>query len=124
MIASENETGRAARFIAVATSAAIPSRVVTEAAAMRTRASSSMTIAPSTSKPKSMAPSDIRFPVTPMRTMPITAIAIASGMASATINEPRKLPRVRKRTTTTSNAPSPRLMATVLSIRLMNSARS
>ena len=39
-----------------------------------------------------MAPSDMRLPVTPSRTMPMTAMPIASGMASAAISAPRKLP--------------------------------
>ena len=71
-----------------------------------------------------MAPSDMRFPVMPSCTMPMTAIPIASGMASAAISAPRKLPSVKNRTTATSSAPSARLMATVLSMRPMNSARS
>ncbi len=83
-----------------------------------------MTIAPSTSSPKSIAPRDIRFPVTSSCTMPRSAIPIASGIASTAISAPRKLPSVRKRISATSPAPSPRLMATVFSMRPMNSARS
>ena len=71
-----------------------------------------------------MAPRDMRLPVTPSRTMPITAIPMLSGMASAAMSDPRKLPSVRNSTTTTRAAPSARLMATVSSMRSMNSARS
>ena len=50
--------------------------------------------------------------------MPISAMPIASGIASAAISAPRKLPSVRNSTTATSSAPSARLIATVFSMRL------
>ena len=100
------------------------SRVFALRTAISTSATSSITIAPSTSRPKSIAPSDIRLPVTPRRTIPSSAIPIDSGIASAAISAPRQLPSVRNNTTATSSAPSARLMATVLSMRPMNSARS
>ena len=70
-----------------------------------------MTIAPSTSRPKSIAPSDIRLPVTPMRTMPSSAIPIDSGIASAAISAPRTAPqRQEQHHRDQQRAPSARLM--------------
>ena len=59
-----------------------------------------------------------------MRTMPITAIAIASGMASATISAAAKAAEGEEQNDHDQQCALARLMATVLSMRLMNSARS
>ena len=123
-MSSEKTTGRAAFPIAWETRYETSSRLWARRTAISISATSSITIAPSTSRPKSMAPSDMRFPVMPIWTIPMSAIPIASGMASAAISAPRKLPSVKKRTTATRSAPSARLMPTVLSMRPMNSARS
>ena len=48
-----------------------------------------------------MAPSDMRLPVTPPSTMPMTATHIASGMASAASTLPRKVPSATNSTSTT-----------------------
>ena len=84
-----------------------------------------MTMAPSTSRPKSIAPSDIRLPVTlQLHHAEHARSPIDSGMASAAISAPRKAPQRQEEDDATSTAPSARLMATVFSIRSMNSARS
>ena len=71
MMSSAKATGRAALLIDCATRYATSSRVLAWRTAISTSATSSMTMAPSTSRPKSIAPSDIRLPVTPSRTMPM-----------------------------------------------------
>ena len=64
-----------------------------------------------------MAPSDMRFPLTPRAFMPITAPSIASGIVDATMSPARRLRSSRNSTTTTSSPPSRRLCSTVRSVR-------
>jgi hypothetical protein len=72
-----------------------------------------MMTAPSTMRPKSMAPRLIRLPLVRVCTMPIAVSSIDSGIASAVMIAARKFPSMTNRTTTTSSAPSARLRSTV-----------
>jgi hypothetical protein len=54
---------------------------------------STMITAPSTMRPKSIAPRLIRLPLIFACTMPIAVINIESGIASAQMSAARKLPR-------------------------------
>ncbi|MFT3771859.1 MAG: hypothetical protein QM820_41150 [Minicystis sp.] len=85
---------------------------------------SRMTMGPSTRKPKSMAPSDIKSPVIPKRCMPRSATLMAAGMPSTTASAPRRLPRKSVSTTATTSTPSARLERTVEMVRPTKSARS
>ena len=67
----------------------------------------------STTMPKSMAPRLSRLAATPNRSIPLNANSIDSGMARATMNAARRLPRNRNSTHTTSSPPSNRLARTV-----------
>ena len=64
--------------------------------------------------PKSKAPSDIKLPDTPNIFIIMTAKSIDNGITEATISPARRLPRNNTRTKTTINAPSKRLISTVL----------
>ncbi|MNS72844.1 hypothetical protein D3C72_1062640 [compost metagenome] len=74
---------------------------------------STMITAPSTIKPKSIAPRLIRFALTPKTFIIPNAKSIASGMAEATISPARKFPRNSTSTKITINAPSIRFFSTV-----------
>ena len=80
--------------------------------------------APSTIKPKSIAPKLIRLPDTRLPTMPVTANNILSGITIAVISAPVTLPNNSSKITITSTAPSNRLVFTVamvLSTRVVRS---
>ena len=85
---------------------------------------STIITAPSTIRPKSMAPSDIRLADTPNNCIMPSAKSIESGIAEATINPARRLPRNSTSTKTTISAPSIRLVCTVLMARSTKSVRS
>ena len=70
--------------------------------------------APSTTRPKSTAPIDIRFPGIPLMFMRNMAKSIASGMVTAITRPARTFPRSKNSITITKNAPSKRLITTVL----------
>ena len=72
-----------------------------------------MITAPSTIRPKSMAPRLIRLPDRPNSFMTDTAKSSASGIDVATTSPARRSPSSTKSTTITSNAPSKRLRVTV-----------
>ncbi len=72
-----------------------------------------MMTAPSTMMPKSIAPKLIRLALTLLSTMPVTVIAIDSGMMQAVTKAARILPSSRNSTTTTSAAPSSKFFSTV-----------
>ena len=74
---------------------------------------STMTTAPSTMIPKSIAPRLMRFALTLFATIPVTAKSIDSGITRAVMTAARILPRKRNRTTMTRVAPSKRLLRTV-----------
>ncbi len=85
---------------------------------------STIITAPSTIKPKSIAPRLIRFPDTPKVYMSATAKSIASGITEATISPARRLPRKSTSTTITISAPSIRFFSTVPMVRPTSSLRS
>ena len=87
------------------------------------RMPSTITIDPSTTMPKSMAPRLIRLAETPNSRMRMKAKSIASGMTDATISPARTFPRKRIRTRKTMIAPSIRLRITVEMLRLTSSER-
>jgi len=72
-----------------------------------------MITAPSTIRPKSIAPSDIRLPLTSLCTIPVAVISIDSGIASAQISAAFTFPSRSSSTMMTSTAPSNRLLRTV-----------
>ncbi|MNQ91623.1 hypothetical protein D3C85_1070130 [compost metagenome] len=69
---------------------------------------------PSTIKPKSIAPSDIKLPPTPNLFIKIIANSIESGITDDTIKPARRLPRKNTSTKITISAPSIKLVSTVL----------
>ncbi len=71
-----------------------------------------------------MAPRDSRLAAIPNRHMPANANSIDSGIASATMNAARRLPRNANSTATTSNPPSNRLRRTVSMTTSTSSVRS
>ena len=80
--------------------------------------------APSTIKPKSIAPKLIKLPDTLLPTIPVIANNILSGITMAVINAPVTLPSSSSKITTTNTAPSNRLVFTVsmvLSTRVVRS---
>lgn len=85
---------------------------------------STMTTAPSTMRPKSIAPRLIRLPDTPVQRIAENATSIDSGIAAATSSPARRLPISKSRITTTSRPPSSRLVATVRRVRRTRSERS
>lgn len=87
------------------------------------RIPSTITIEPSTTMPKSMAPRLIRLAETPNTRMRMKAKSIASGMTDATIRPARTLPRKTISTTKTMIAPSIRLRITVDMLRFTSSER-
>ena len=84
---------------------------------------STMTMEPSTTIPKSMAPRLIRLADTPKTRIRIKPKSKASGMTEATITEALTLPRKSISTTNTMSAPSIRLRTTVDMLRLTSSDR-
>ena len=74
---------------------------------------STMTTAPSTTIPKSSAPSESRFAGMWLTLSQMEANSRENGMVSATISAARILPRNNNRTMVTSTIPSPRLCITV-----------
>ena len=85
---------------------------------------STRTTAPSTIRPKSIAPRLMRLAEMRDSTIPVKASSIESGMAEATISPARMLPRKAKRTATTRSAPSSRFVSTVRMTRRTRTARS
>ena len=83
-----------------------------------------MMTAPSTIKPKSSAPKLIKFADTPVLTMPVIVINMASGMIAAVINAARRLPNNRNSTATTSKEPSNKFLLTVAMALSTNAVRS
>jgi hypothetical protein len=82
-----------------------------------------ITTAPSTSRPKSIAPRLIKLPDMPVPYMAMTAASIESGIAAATTTPARTLPSSSSSTPITSTAPSTMLWATVSSTLFIKSAR-
>ena len=80
-----------------------------------------MTTAPSTIRPKSIAPSDMRFADTPKSRMPRKPASMARGMTEATISDALTSRRKKKRTATTRSDPSSRFLVTVWEVRSMTS---
>ena len=74
---------------------------------------STIITAPSTIRPKSIAPKLIRFPDTPNSRIIPSANNIASGITEATTKPPLKLPKKRIRINMTIKAPSARFLTTV-----------
>ena len=95
-----------------------------ERSLIRRTAFSTMMTAPSTSRPKSIAPSDIRFPDKPVARIPRKATNIESGIRLATTRPARRFRRNRKRTTMTRMPPSARFLATVVMVLRIRSVRS
>ena len=83
-----------------------------------------ITIAPSTSIPKSIAPSDSRLAGISVIFIRIKAINSDNGIVTATSSAPRQLPRNRINTSTTSSIPSNSVCDTVCSVVLTRSVRS
>ena len=87
------------------------------------RMPSSMTIEPSTTMPKSIAPRLMRLAETPKIRIMMKPKSMARGMTEATIMPARTLPRKMMRTRKTISAPSIRLYMTVDIFRLTSSER-
>ncbi|MNT44431.1 hypothetical protein D3C72_1809570 [compost metagenome] len=79
----------------------------------RRMAFSTMTTEPSTIRPKSMAPRLMRLAERPSQFMPMKAKSMERGMVAATSKAALTFRRKMKRTATTSNPPSRRLVSTV-----------
>ena len=84
---------------------------------------SSITIDPSTTIPKSMAPRLIRFADTPNTLISMKPKSIAKGITDATMTPALTFPRKTTNTMNTIIAPSTRLYITVEMLRLTNSER-
>ena len=82
-----------------------------------------MTIEPSTTMPKSIAPRLMRFAETPKMRIMMKPKSIAMGMTEATMTLALTFPRKSRRTMKTMRAPSMRLLMTVLMLRLTSSER-
>ena len=74
---------------------------------------STMTTAPSTTIPKSSAPSESRFAGILLKSSQMEAKSSENGIVSATMKAARTLPRKRKRMMVTRIIPSARLCSTV-----------
>ena len=85
---------------------------------------STMMMAPSTIRPKSMAPRLIRLAETLKYFIPIRAISMERGIALLTIRPARICSRKRKRIATTSRPPSSRFLVAVCRVRSMREERS
>ena len=109
------------------TSSAISSAVSVRPCSLRlykwAKIPSKITIEPSTTIPKSIAPKLIRLAVTPKQRIRMNANSIANGMTEATIMPARTLPKKIISTTKTIKAPSTKLRITVETLRLTNSER-
>ena len=91
---------------------------------MRCRTLSTMMTAPSTIKPKSIAPRLMRLPDTPKRFIIEMAKSMDKGITEATTKPALRFPRKRIRIKITLNAPSIRLVETVLIALSTNFLRS
>ena len=121
MIPTPNRVGRATSAEASsawrnrsANSGARPSRRCSSA--KRRMMFSTITTAPSTMIPKSMAPRLSRFALIRPCTMPEVARSIESGITSATMSAPARLPSSSSRSAITSAAPVTRFVRTVSSV--------
>ena len=85
---------------------------------------STMMTAPSTIRPKSIAPRLIKLADIPKTFIMPRANSIDNGMADATISPARKFPRNRTNTKITMSAPSIRFFSTVEIARFTRSVRS
>ena len=83
-----------------------------------------MITAPSTIKPKSKAPKDIRLALTPKSCIMEMAKSMDSGITEAMIRPARKLPTRSTSTKMTMSAPSIRFFSTVAMVRLTSFSRS
>ena len=83
-----------------------------------------ITTEPSTTMPKSSAPSESRLAGMWLRSRQMEANSSAKGMVSATMMAPRTLPRKRKRMIETRIMPSVRLCSTVSTVYFTRSERS
>ena len=90
---------------------------------MAARTASTTITAPSTTMPKSMAPSDIKLAETPAHRMQPRAKSSESGITLATTSPARRLPNRTMSTKTTMSPPSMRLRLTVLRARPTRSER-
>ncbi len=90
----------------------------------RRKAFSTTMTAPSTIRPKSIAPRLIKFPDTRLLTMPVTANNMLNGITKAVISAARILPNIKNNTTTTSKAPSNKFFCTVLRVLSTSVVRS
>ena len=87
------------------------------------RMPSRITIEPSTTIPKSMAPKLMRLADTPKMRIRINPNNMANGMTEATISPARILPKNSIKTTKTMRAPSTKFRITVEMFRLTSSER-
>ncbi len=78
---------------------------------------STITTAPSTTMPKSSAPSESRLAGICLRSRQVAAKSSEKGMVSATISAPRTLPRKRNRMMATRIMPSVKLCSTVCVVK-------
>ena len=85
---------------------------------------STMTTAPSTTMPKSSAPSESRLAGMCFRSRQMAANSSEKGMVSATMSAPRTLPRKRNRMIDDQEIPSVRLCSTVCVVKCSRSLRS
>ena len=85
---------------------------------------STMMTAPSTIRPKSSAPSDIRLALTLVSTMLVISISMDSGITSAVSSAARTLPSISNSTATTRMAPSSRFFCTVAMVLSTSIVRS
>ena len=85
---------------------------------------STITTAPSTMIPKSIAPRLMRLPLTPSLVIPAAASSMDKGIAAVTIKAARTLPSSSSRIAATSNAPSARFFQTVRNVASIRSRRS
>ena len=88
------------------------------------KVASTIITAPSTIKPKSIAPKLIRLALTPNTFIKPKANNIDKGMAEATINPARRFPRNKTNTNITIKAPSIRFFSTVEIARFTKSVLS
>ena len=85
---------------------------------------STITTDPSTTMPKSSAPSESRFAGICRRSSRIAANRSEKGIVTATISALRTFPRNRNRISVTSNTPSVKLRSTVCVVCFISSLRS
>ena len=92
--------------------------------ASRCSVASTIITAPSTIKPKSIAPKLIKFALTPKTFIIPSANSMDKGIAEATIKPARRFPRNKTNTKMTISAPSTRFFSTVFMARSTRSVRS